>query len=34
MLMAGWFEVRWQQSADKQFIALADDVWRQLQTKG
>lgn len=34
MLMAGWFEVRLQQSADKQFIALADDVWRQLQTKG
>lgn len=34
MLMAGWFELRFQQSADKQFIALADDVWRQLQTKG
>lgn len=34
MLMAGWFELRWQQSGDKQFIALADDVWRQLQTKG
>jgi thiamine kinase len=34
MLMAGWFEVRLHQSADKQFIALADDVWRQLQTKG
>jgi thiamine kinase len=34
MLMAGWFEVRLQQSGDKQFIALADDVWRQLHTKG
>ncbi|MGF6420668.1 thiamine kinase [Lelliottia sp. 489] len=34
MMMAGWFELRFQQSADKQFIALADDVWRQLQTKG
>ena len=34
MLMAGWFEMRFQQSRDKQFIALADDAWRQLQTKG
>ena len=34
MLMAGWFEMRFQQSNDKHFIALADDVWRQLQTKG
>jgi thiamine kinase len=34
MLMAGWFEMRYQQSRDKQFIALADDAWRQLQTKG
>lgn len=34
MLMAGWFEMRYQQSNDKQFITLADDVWRQLQTKG
>jgi len=34
MLMAGWFEVRLRQSGDKQFITLADDVWRQLQTKG
>ncbi|MEG1211343.1 MAG: thiamine kinase [Leclercia sp.] len=32
MLMAGWFELRWQQSQDKQFIALADETWRQLQT--
>ena len=34
MLMAGWFEMRLQQSRDKHFIALADDAWRQLQTKG
>lgn len=34
MLMAGWFEMRFQQSRDKQFIALADDARRQLQTKG
>lgn len=34
MLMAGWFEMRLQQSGEKQFIALADDVWRRLQTKG
>ena len=34
MLMAGWFEMRYRQSRDKQFIALADDAWRQLQTKG
>lgn len=31
LLMAGWFELRWQQSQDKQFIALADTIWRQLQ---
>jgi thiamine kinase len=34
MLMAGWFEMRLQQTDDKQFIALANDAWRQLQTKG
>lgn len=34
MLMAGWYELRFSQSGDKQFIALADDAWRQLQTKG
>ena len=32
MLMAGWFELRWQQSQDKHFIALADENWRQLET--
>ncbi|MGG5838913.1 thiamine kinase [Huaxiibacter chinensis] len=34
LLMAGWFELRFQQTGDKQFITLADNVWRQLQTKG
>lgn len=33
MLMAGWFECRWQQSGDKQFISLADEIWRQLSDK-
>jgi len=32
MLMAGWFELRWQQSQDKQFMTLADEIWRQLET--
>ena len=32
MLMAGWFELRWQQSQDKHFITLADEIWRQLET--
>lgn len=34
LLMAGWYELRWRQSGDKQFISLADEIWRQLQTKG
>jgi hypothetical protein len=34
MLMAGWFECRWQQTGDQQFITLADDAWRQLKMKG
>lgn len=34
MLMAGWYELRWQQSQDKQFITLADMIWQQIQTKG
>ena len=34
MLMAGWYEYRWQQTGDRQFCALADDAWRQLKTKG
>jgi thiamine kinase len=33
--MAGWYEMRWQQSGDRQFITLADETWRQLdKTKG
>ncbi|MCS4269901.1 MULTISPECIES: thiamine kinase [Raoultella] len=32
MLMAGWYERRWQQTGDRQFIALADAAWRQLDT--
>lgn len=34
MLMAGWYEYRWQQTGDRQFCTLADDAWRQLKTKG
>jgi thiamine kinase len=34
MLMAGWFEMRFAQSKDKHFIALADNAWRQLHIKG
>ncbi|WP_318377117.1 thiamine kinase [Enterobacter sp.] len=34
MLMAGWYEYRWQQTGEQQFITLADEIWRQLQTKG
>jgi thiamine kinase len=30
LLMAGWYERRWQQSGDRQFIALAEATWRQL----
>ena len=28
MLMAGWYECRWQQTGDQQFITLADEIWR------
>ncbi len=34
MLMAGWYECRWQQTGEQQFITLANEVWRQLQTEG
>lgn len=34
MLMAGWFECRWRQTGDQQFITLADAAWSQLKTKG
>jgi thiamine kinase len=33
MLMAGWFEFRWQQTGEQQFITLADAIWRRLQNK-
>lgn len=33
MLMAGWFECRWQQTGDRQFITLANEIWRQLKVK-
>lgn len=33
MLKAGWFEYRWQQTGEQQFIRLADATWRQLATK-
>ena len=33
LLMAGWYERRWQQTGDRQFIALADEVWCQLDKK-
>lgn len=33
MLKAGWFEYRWQQTGDQQFIRLANDTWRQLSIK-
>ena len=31
MLMAGWFECRWQQTGDEQFITLANEIWQQLK---
>ncbi len=33
MLMAGWYECRWQQTGEHQFITLADAIWHQLSTK-
>ncbi|WP_437888034.1 thiamine kinase [Phytobacter sp. V91] len=32
MLMAGWYECRWKQTGDGQFITLADCAWHQLRT--
>lgn len=29
MLMAGWYESRWRQTNDQQFITLANEIWRQ-----
>ncbi|HFZ8995922.1 TPA: thiamine kinase [Citrobacter freundii] len=34
MLKAGWYEYRWHQSGEQQFITLADDTWRQLKVNG
>lgn len=33
MLMAGWYECRWQQTGDRQFITLADEIWCQRRIK-
>lgn len=33
MLMATWYEYRWQQTSDQQFIVLADEIWCQLGQK-
>lgn len=33
VLMAGWYERRWQQTGERQFITLADKSWRQLATE-
>lgn len=34
LLMTTWYEYRWQQTGDQQFIALADEGWRQFTHKG
>nr|WP_318382019.1 thiamine kinase [uncultured Enterobacter sp.] len=34
MLMAGWYECRYAQTGEQQFITLADEIERQWQTKG
>jgi thiamine kinase len=31
MLMASWYECRWQQTQDRLFITLADETWSRLQ---
>lgn len=33
LLMAGWYECRWQQTGDRQFITLADEIWCQFREK-
>lgn len=33
MLMAGWYESRWQQTGEQQFITLANEIWQRLQSK-
>ncbi len=32
-LMASWYECRWRQTGQQQFIQLADDAWRRLQAE-
>ncbi|MTH46528.1 thiamine kinase [Intestinirhabdus alba] len=34
MLQAGWFEYRWRQTGEQQFIRLANETWRQLLAEG
>lgn len=34
LLITTWYEYRWQQTGDQQFIALADEGWRALTHKG
>ncbi|WP_188723303.1 thiamine kinase [Franconibacter daqui] len=34
LLMAGWYERRWRETNNRQFIALADDTWRQCGVSG
>lgn len=34
LLMTTWYEYRWQQTGDPNFIALADNGWRDLRHKG
>ena len=34
MLMTTWYEYRWQQTGEQQFIALADCGWRDLKNNG
>ncbi len=31
LLMAGWYERRFQETGDRKFITLADEAWRQLR---
>lgn len=33
MLMASWYECRWQQTEDRTFLTLADEAWSQLRVK-
>ncbi|EOW6409088.1 thiamine kinase [Cronobacter sakazakii] len=33
LLMAGWYERRYQETGDRTFITLADEAWCQLQTR-